>query len=120
MAGRDLARRQTLEYSPEYLSPTIANRMPSATETLDCWVYRSSKKDEMYLYLGYEGDFDSVPSELLKRFGTPQLVMSLELHSGRGLAREDVLKVMANLRERGYHLQLPPRTDAAALPEYRH
>lgn len=94
--------------------------MPSTTETLNCWIYKSPRKDELYLYLGNEGDFDSVPAELLKRFGTPELVMNLELHSGRGLAREDVVEVMANLREHGYHLQLPPRTDAAALPEYRH
>ena len=94
--------------------------MSTDSETLNCWIYRSPKKDEMYLYLGDEGDFDSVPAELLKRFGTPELVMSLELHSGRALAREDVLQVMANLRERGYHLQMPPRTDTIALPEYRH
>ena len=62
----------------------------------------------MYLYLRQEGAFESLPVPLLRRFGSPQLVMRLELYPERKLAREDVLKVMNNLRDHGYHLQLPP------------
>jgi uncharacterized protein YcgL (UPF0745 family) len=29
--------------------------------TIPCWIYRSSRKDEMYLYLGKEEGFDEVP-----------------------------------------------------------
>lgn len=63
----------------------------------------------MYLYLAAEDDFDRVPSALLERFGRPEFVMQLELHAGRALAREDVHSVMHNLREQGFHLQLPPK-----------
>ena len=76
---------------------------------LECWVYRSPRKQEMYLYLRREDDFACLPEELLRRFGTPALVMSLSLHEGRQLAREDVAQVMENLRARGYHLQMPPK-----------
>ncbi len=34
--------------------------------------------------------------------------MELELHPDRHLAREDVNKVIGNLRNIGYHLQMPP------------
>jgi uncharacterized protein YcgL (UPF0745 family) len=44
----------------------------------------------------------------LKRFGTPLPVMELALHPDRPLAREDVNKVIGNLRSLGYHLQMPP------------
>ena len=75
---------------------------------LPCWVYRSPRKQDMYLYLAAEEGFDRVPQALLERFGEPRLVLELELNPQRRLAREDVNQVMANLRERGYHLQMPP------------
>ncbi len=81
------------------------------SETLDCWIYKSPRKDEMYLYLAREDDFEAVPDGLLQGFGTPQPVMQLTLDPQRPLAREDVTQVMQNLRERGYHLQMPPRLE---------
>jgi hypothetical protein len=88
--------------------PTPGPLMP---DPLDCWIYKSPRKDEMYLYLAAEEDFESVPQELLSRFGPPQFVMQLTLDGTRPLAREDVSKVMDNLRERGFHLQMPPKLE---------
>jgi len=62
----------------------------------------------MYLYLAQEDHFENIPKPLLDRFGQAVRVMELELHPGRDLAREDITKVMANLREQGFHLQMPP------------
>jgi hypothetical protein len=82
--------------------------MTKTPNTTPCWIYRSSKKDEMYLYLARQDAFEDVPQALLKRFGTPLPVMELALHPDRPLAREDVNKVIGNLRSLGYHLQMPP------------
>jgi uncharacterized protein YcgL (UPF0745 family) len=84
---------------------------PMFDDKLPCWVYRSPRKQEMYLYLAEEGGFDCVPEALLKAFGEPQLVIDLELDAQRRLAREDVSKVMANLRSQGFHLQMPPKLE---------
>ena len=73
-----------------------------------CWIYKSSRKDEMYLYLLQEDDFDTVPAGLLDQFGSPEFVMQLDLHPERVLAREEISRVMENLRSRGFHLQMPP------------
>jgi uncharacterized protein YcgL (UPF0745 family) len=62
----------------------------------------------MYLYLSREEAFEVLPEPLIRRFGRPERVMQLALHPQRKLAREDVRKVLHNLRVRGYHLQLPP------------
>lgn len=78
-------------------------------DNLPCWVYRSRRRQEMYLYLAAEDDFSSVPAALLERFGEPVLVIGLELSATRKLAREDVRRVMANLRAQGFHLQMPPQ-----------
>jgi len=82
--------------------------MTTEPDTLPCWIYRSGKKNEMYLYLSEEGEFERVPEALRQLFGTPTLVMELQLSPQRPLAREDVAQVMNNLRDQGFHLQMPP------------
>lgn len=77
-------------------------------ERIDCWIFRSGRHREMYLYLDREDGFDRLPEALREHFGPPTLVMQLPLDRNRRLAREDVMQVMANLRDQGYHLQLPP------------
>lgn len=83
----------------------------TATDTLPCWIYRSSRKDEMYLYLAEEDGFEQLPELLKKQFGQPSLVMELELSASRPLAREDVGLVMEKLREQGFYLQMPPKLE---------
>lgn len=74
-----------------------------------CWVYRSSRKDEMYLYLAAKDSFDKLPQPLMQGFGQPTLVMELELHPGRKLARADIDTVMDSLAHQGFYLQMPPK-----------
>jgi uncharacterized protein YcgL (UPF0745 family) len=75
-------------------------------DSVTCWVYRTPQHPETYLYLSEEGAFEQVPDALRDQFGDPALVMRLELHAARKLAREDVQQVMNNLRTQGFHLQL--------------
>lgn len=77
-------------------------------DNVPCWVYRSTRHPETYLYLSEEDAFEQIPEGLLEHFGDPVLVIELELNPDRKLAREDVIMVMCNLRTQGYHLQLPP------------
>lgn len=76
-----------------------------------CAIYKSSKKQDTYLYVAAKGDFAAVPEGLLKLLGEPVYVMELELSPQRKLAREDVAEVMRNLQERGWHLQMPEQED---------
>lgn len=48
-----------------------------------CVIYRSSKRDQTYLYVEKKDDFSRVPEELMKGFGQPQLAMILPLDGGR-------------------------------------
>lgn len=43
-----------------------------------CVIYRSSKRDQTYLYVEKD-DFSRVPEELMKGFGQPTLAMMLPL-----------------------------------------
>lgn len=73
-----------------------------------CVIYRSTKRDQTYLYVEKKDDFSRVPEELLKGFGQPQLAMILPLDGRKKLANADIDKVKQALAEQGYYLQLPP------------
>lgn len=82
-----------------------------ACDPVPCWIYRSKRHAEMYLYLAGQDRFECVPDELLRSLGQLELALELELTPARRLAREDVVQVIENLHARGFHLQLPPPKD---------
>lgn len=86
--------------------------------TRPCWIYKSPRKEEMYLYLAAREGFEVLPRALLDHFGPPVFVMELALHPERRLARENVVKVMDNLDTQGFHLQMPPEIRPDYLPSF--
>ena len=74
-------------------------------------VYKSPKKDEMYLYLNKIDGLKKIPEELLSVFGKPVHAMDLLLTPEKTLARADAAKVLSALQENGYYLQMPPAKD---------
>ena len=75
---------------------------------LICSIYKSPRKDGMYLYVDKRDALKRVPEGLLAAFGAPQLAFELVLTPERQLAREDIATVLENLDKQGYHLQMPP------------
>lgn len=73
-----------------------------------CFIYKSLKKDYLYLYITKKDDFSQVPEALFNSMGKIEFVMELELSAERKLAREDTMKVIAGLKEKGFFVQLPP------------
>ncbi|MBL4609558.1 MAG: YcgL domain-containing protein [Pseudomonadaceae bacterium] len=76
-----------------------------------CSIYRSKRKQGMYLYVPRKTDLADLPESLMQLFGKAELAMDLVLSEERTLAREDIHKVLANLQSQGYHLQMPPREE---------
>lgn len=77
-----------------------------------CAIYRSPKKEGMYLYVEKAEGLKRVPEALLKQFGKPEHAMVLLLHTDRVLARVDVKQVLLDINEKGYFLQMPPAKGA--------
>jgi hypothetical protein len=76
------------------------------------FIYKSAKKEELYLYITKKDDFSDIPQELYNSMGKePIFVMELDLSPERPLAREDVNTVMKNLETQGFHVQMPPRPE---------
>ncbi len=73
-----------------------------------CAIYKSSKKEQTYLFVKTRDDFSAVPETLMATFGTPTLVTLVNLATKDKLGFADLAKVSASLTEQGYYLQLPP------------
>lgn len=75
---------------------------------MQCYVYRSNRKPDTYLYLPRKDDFEEVPEPLMQVFGAPEFSLEFELTPQRKLAQEDPEMVLQNLKDQGFHLQMPP------------
>ncbi|CAM4301979.1 YcgL domain-containing protein [Acinetobacter pragensis] len=83
---------------------------------MHCSIYKSSKKDEMYLYVARPAENEAEafdPLEVLSEpvraaFGRATFVMHLELSESRTLARVNVMHVIDSLETKGFFLQMPP------------
>jgi uncharacterized protein len=78
---------------------------------MQCFIYKSLKKDYLYLYITQQDDFSKVPDALLEHFGKMEFVMDMELSPERKLAREDAGKVIDSLKDQGFFVQLPPQKE---------
>lgn len=90
--------------------------------TISVSVYKSPKKEELYLYVPSEDGLDKLPDELLVMFGAPAHVIDFDLSPERKLAREESEKVIESLETKGYFMQMPPNEveklgDMAPPPE---
>ena len=81
-----------------------------------CSIYKSSKKDEMYLYVARPevseneivDPLEAVPEAMRTAFGRATFVMDLELSESRKLARANSLHVLDSIQTKGFFIQLPP------------
>ena len=82
---------------------------------MKCYIYRCSRKQDLYIYLSVKDDFSCVPSEIMGALGATEFTMELELTPDRKLARENATSVRKNLSEKGFHLQLPGSESVEAM-----
>ena len=79
---------------------------------MQCFVYKSSRKADTYVYLRARDDFAALPASIKDTLGSLIFVMQFELTAQRKLARESAAVVLENLHDRGFHLQLPPTIES--------
>ncbi|MCT8846483.1 YcgL domain-containing protein [Glaesserella parasuis] len=73
-----------------------------------CAIYKSPKKEGMYLYVEKRDKFESVPLELRQIFGKPEFVMLFNLAGEKQLKRVDNQEVLQKIQNEGFYLQMPP------------
>lgn len=84
-----------------------------------CEVFKSTRKEETYLYVNKQEGLARVPPALLEHFGTPVSAMTLLVTEDKVLARVQGKDLLAKLEQDGYYLQLPPPREAYLLDLYR-
>lgn len=73
-----------------------------------CYVYKSQRRAETYLFLAQRDDFARVPDSVRLPLGDLVFAFDFDLTPGRKLARGDGDAVRANLAANGFHVQFPP------------
>lgn len=74
---------------------------------MQCYIYRSSIKEGLYVYIADEDGLDKLPEPVLKQLGAPELSMTLDLKPDQKLVQEDAQTVIENLKAQGFHIQMP-------------
>ena len=72
------------------------------------YIYRSLKKQWTYLFLPKENDFSALNDKLTKLLGELEFSFKFELDKHRKLMQSDSETVAKNIKDNGFHLQLPP------------
>jgi uncharacterized protein YcgL (UPF0745 family) len=76
---------------------------------MKCFVYKSIKKADSYIYLNEKDNFQKLPEQLLMLFGKPEFTLEFDLTVDRKLALADVQQVLQSLDDQGYYLQMPSK-----------
>jgi uncharacterized protein YcgL (UPF0745 family) len=74
---------------------------------MQCFIYRSSKKTDTYIYLSDEDKKNNLPEDLNKLLGRLEFVMELDLEKIERLQNADIEEVKFNLNDAGFYIQLP-------------
>lgn len=72
-----------------------------------CHVYRSSKKEGLYVYVLEDAGLDHLPDPVMKQLGEPTLALTVDLSKRTSLGQENIAEVRGNLESQGFHIQMP-------------
>lgn len=81
------------------------------TQRLFVSIYRSSRREGMYLFVERGQSLEELPHSLLSSFGQAEHIMDLVMTPDRKLARARASEVMESIAEQGFYLQMPPSRD---------
>lgn len=89
------------------------------SDKLICEVFKSSRKDEMYLYVDKRQGLANVPEPLLETFGKPVPVFTMLLTADKKMSRVKAEDVIEGIKDKGFYLQMPPPKEAYLLDVHR-
>jgi uncharacterized protein YcgL (UPF0745 family) len=76
--------------------------------TLIVDIYRSSKKEGLYLYVKKDTDLADMPQAVMEQFGSPERAMTIMISENKKLANAEAKDVLQAIEEKGLYIQLPP------------
>lgn len=82
-------------------------------------IFKSPKIDGMYVYVSRKDGIKKIPEALLVKFGTPIHVSDMILTPERKLARAEAPRVLQQIEEMGFYLQMPPKREDYLLSLFK-
>ena len=82
-------------------------------------IFKASKVEELYVYVDRVKGIASLPEELQEKLGKTIHVTDMILEPTRKMARADAKKVLQQIEEKGFYLQMPPAKEEYLLDLYR-
>ncbi len=89
------------------------------SDKLLCEIFKSSRKDEMYLYVDKRQGLKHVPEALMATFGKPVAVLTMILTADKKLSRVKAEEVISAIDEQGFYLQMPTAKEDYLLDVHR-
>lgn len=90
---------------------SMVDRIPQRRSAMHCLIYKSRKKEQVFVYCASAEVTDRLPAVLRERLGGLDRVMSLSLSPQRRLAQANAATVLINLRRLGYYVQSSDSVD---------
>ena len=84
------------------------------SDSIDVDIFKTARRPDTFLFLPKDLAESEWPEGLRSLFAAPEKVMTLTLTPEQPLAAQSASLVMAEIRSRGYFLQLPPQSEPAA------
>ncbi|OCG69597.1 hypothetical protein A9G43_00690 [Gilliamella sp. Occ3-1] len=76
-----------------------------------CYIYRSTKKENCYLYMEHENDFSTIPEKGMSIFGSPVFVMKVLLDGKRKFVVGTATEIEEKIKTDGFFLQMLKEDD---------
>lgn len=80
-----------------------------------CYVYKSSKKEGVYLYVETKNMIDELPEELKNLTGKLELALTFKLTEDRKIQKVQAIDVMTAIKEKGYFLRIDSKDEIERL-----
>ncbi|OCG57150.1 hypothetical protein A9G38_00940 [Gilliamella sp. Imp1-1] len=76
-----------------------------------CYIYRSTKKENCYLYMEHKNDFSTIPEKVMSIFGSPVFVMKVLLDGKRKFVVGTATEIEEKIKTDGFFLQMLKEDD---------
>jgi uncharacterized protein len=76
-----------------------------------CYIYRSTKKENCYLYMENENDFSTIPEKIMSILGSPVFVMKVLLDGKRRFVVGTSDEIEEKIKTDGFFLQMLKEDD---------
>ena len=86
----------------------------NTSDSIDVDIFKTARRPDTFLFLPKDLAESEWPEGLSSLFVSPEKIMTLALTPEQPLAAQPAALVMAEIRSRGYFLQLPPQSEPAA------